>query len=97
MPKEDTQFQPGQSGNPKGRPKGSRNKLSDAFLKTLADDFEEHGVETVQRLRSEKPEVYVNAIGRLMPKLMELSGPDGADIAVVSRIERVIKRGNPED
>ena len=23
-------FQPGQSGNPKGRPKGSRNKLAEA-------------------------------------------------------------------
>ena len=26
MPKEKTQFEPGQSGNPAGRPKGSRNR-----------------------------------------------------------------------
>ena len=28
-------FKPGQSGNPKGRPKGSRNKLSNDFIKDL--------------------------------------------------------------
>ena len=33
---------PGEVRNPTGRPKGSRNKLSDAFLKALADDFEVH-------------------------------------------------------
>ena len=76
MPSEDTQFK---KGNP-GRPKGSRNKLSEAFLKALADDFTENGVEVVQRLRKEQPHTYVNAIGKLMPKLMELSGPDGGDI-----------------
>lgn len=80
MPKEDTQFKPGQSGNPNGRPKGARNKLSDAFIQALSDDFEEHGVATVEKVREEKPDTYLHTIGRLMPKLMELSGPDGDSI-----------------
>ena len=79
MPSSDTQFKPGNPGGP-GRPKGSRSKLSEAYLKALADDFNEHGVETIQKLREEKPEIYVGAIGKLMPKLLELSGPDGDDI-----------------
>ena len=81
MPKENTQFKPGNSGGP-GRPKGSRNKLSEAFLKALADDFEEHGPDTVEKLREGNPAQYCNVIAKLMPKLMELSGPESGDLAV---------------
>ena len=34
-------------------PKGSRNKLSDAFLQALADDFEAHGKGVVEKVRTE--------------------------------------------
>lgn len=92
----DGTFAPGNPGGP-GRPKGSRQKLSDSFLKALADDFEHHGVATVERIREEKPEAYVNAIGKLMPKLMELTGKDGDPIETINRIENVIVDANPTD
>lgn len=92
MPKEDTQFKPGNPGGP-GRPKGSRSKLSEAFLRALADDFDEHGLETVAKVRDDKPDAYLNVIGKLMPKLMELSGPDGAEIPTKATVEYVgVKR-----
>jgi hypothetical protein len=49
---QDARFQPGASGNPNGRPKGSRNKLREAFLQALADDFETHGKDTIVKVRS---------------------------------------------
>ena len=63
-----------------GRPKGSRNKLSEAFLRVLADDFEKNGIQAIEDLRRDSPAQYANVIAKLMPKLMELSGPDGEDI-----------------
>lgn len=65
-------FKPGQSGNPAGRQKGSRNKLSEAFLRELADDFEKHGRDAVQRVRDEKPDQYLKVIAAIVPKEIEL-------------------------
>jgi hypothetical protein len=39
---------PFKSGNP-GRPKGSRNKLGEAFLDALHADWQEHGTEAIAR------------------------------------------------
>ena len=83
MSKEDTQFKPGQSGNPEGRPKGSRNKLSEAWLKAMSDDFLEHGLDSIERLRKDNPAMYNSLIVKLMPKLMELSGPDEGPLSMV--------------
>ena len=58
---------PGQSGNPAGRPKGARHKLSEAVIKEIADDWAIHGLEVVQHVRETKPDVYLQVISRLMP------------------------------
>jgi hypothetical protein len=73
-------WQPGQSGNPAGRPKGARSKLSEDFFKALADDFAEHGVATIQVMRSERPGDYAKMIAALQTK--EISGEDGAALNV---------------
>jgi hypothetical protein len=61
-------FKPGQSGNPKGRPKGSKNKLSEAFLAALADDFNEHGAAAIEKMREIDPSGYVRTCAGLVPK-----------------------------
>ena len=63
----------GESGNTAGRPKGARSKLSDAFLKALADDFLEHGEGVIQKVRAERPHDYLKIIASSLPKQIDLS------------------------
>jgi len=67
-----SRWQPGQSGNPNGRPKGSRNRISEAALKALADDFDAHGVAVIEKVRAERPHDYLKIIVAVLPKRMEL-------------------------
>lgn len=65
-------FQKGQIANPAGRPKGSRNKLAEDFVKALADDFSEHGVQAIATMREEKPTEYCKVVASLLPKHVEV-------------------------
>jgi hypothetical protein len=71
-------WKPGQSGNPKGRPKGARNRLGTAFLEALEADFSEHGVEAIERVWRDKPEVYIKLVADLVPKEASLNVDHGA-------------------
>jgi hypothetical protein len=65
-------FQPGQSGNPAGRVKGSRNKLSEDFVAVLYDDFTANGKTAIEACRANSPETYVKVIAGLLPKEMHI-------------------------
>ncbi len=54
-------------GNP-GKPKGSRHALGEAFVKALHDDFVEHGVDVIEKVRTEKPDQYMKVVASLLPK-----------------------------
>ena len=61
-------YKPGQSGNPKGRKMGSRQKLSEKFIDHLADHFEKEGMDIIKRVAEENPVAYLQIICRLIPK-----------------------------
>lgn len=56
-------FQP---GNP-GRPKGTRAKLTESFLKALYADFETYGAEAIQKVRETDPSTYLRVVARIVP------------------------------
>jgi hypothetical protein len=67
-------FKPGESGNPKGRPIGARNRLGSAFLEALDADFAEHGVRVIEKVRQERPHEYLKVVAGLLPKEMIIKG-----------------------
>lgn len=65
----------GQVLNPAGRPKGSRNKLSEDFTQTLYEDFQANGAAAIKATREKDPATYVRVIASLLPKEVEFKRP----------------------
>lgn len=61
-------FKPGQSGNPNGRPKGSRTKFAETFLKDFLADWEANGKDAIAACREEDPVAYVRVAASIIPK-----------------------------
>jgi hypothetical protein len=64
-------FAPGNPGGP-GRPKGARNRLGEAFVLALAEDFDKHGVTAIATVRDERPHEYLKVVASLLPKQVEI-------------------------
>jgi len=61
-------WQPGQSGNPAGRPKGARNKLGELFLEDLLAAWESQGPAAIKTVIEKKPQDFLKVVASLMPK-----------------------------
>lgn len=91
-------WKPGESPNPGGKPKGSRNRLTGAFVNALADDFEEHGKKAIAACRAETPHRYIATIAALCPKQIEIDKPldqmGDDELATAIAIIRQLVAGN---
>src|SRR5215471_7904880 len=61
-------WQPGESENPAGRTRGSRNKLSEEVICALLRDFREHGQKAIAKVRREQPGVYLRCLTLIIPR-----------------------------
>ncbi|MCP5099911.1 MAG: hypothetical protein GY943_30530 [Chloroflexi bacterium] len=68
-----TQFKPGQSGNPNGRVKGSRNKLADKFITDIYHAWQDQGKSVILKVIADKPDVFLRTVAGILPKEMHIN------------------------
>jgi hypothetical protein len=96
-PEGSVQWQPGQSGNPNGRPLGSRNRLSNDFLVSMQEAFNKYGARACEIAAMEDPINFLRLIVAIMPKQIDLSVGVNAEQFVTtfrSALEAVQALGN---
>jgi len=74
-------WKPGQSGNPKGRPKGSRNKLSEDFFRDLCEAWQAFGKPALETMAMLYPVEFVRLVASLLPK-----EPEATTIPAMERL-----------
>ena|SRR6516165_6195509 len=97
----------GVSGNPNGRPVGSRTAFSNAFMRDLAEVWATEGKRCVEHTAKASPETFLAVCSKLLPKdvavTVEATMPRGLepeDLAILKTIKAAIPDANdrsPED
>jgi len=77
----------GVSGNPAGRPLGSRNRLTNALVADLTASWEKHGPAVLERLRIDDPATYARLAASLVPKDVSIT---------VEKVDPILEKLDPD-
>ncbi len=95
-------WKPGESGNPNGRPVGTRSAFSKAFVADLTIAWREHGVAVLQKVARTDPTRFLGIAASIVPKdvalTIEQQSPgnlDPADWALVTEVLQAVKQAIP--
>jgi len=84
-------WQPGLSGNPAGRLRGSRNRLSEAVICALLRDFSMHGEKAIAKVRRTQPAAYLKILALLVPREHKVEHSNAIEDMTTEQIERSIE------
>lgn len=73
-------IQPGEVRNPKGRPKGSRNKFAEKFVQDFLADWEKNGTIAIKKARRNDPVSYLRVAASLIPKDFNINHTNEEDL-----------------
>jgi hypothetical protein len=95
-------WQPGESGNPGGRPIGARGRFSEQMISDIARSWSQHGAAALEKMAATSHDRYVEICTRLIPKDVALTvqqrlpgGLDPADWSVMLELVQSIKECLP--
>ena len=83
-------WQPGASGNPAGRLRGSRNRLSEAVTCALLRDFSKHGEKAIAKVRRTQPAAYLKCLVLLVPREHKVEQSNPLKAMTDEQLERAI-------
>jgi hypothetical protein len=84
----------GQSGNPAGRPQGSRNKLSEDFIADLHESWKSLGKPALLAAAWTDPVAYVRVVASLIPRELETTiTPVAMERMSDAQLEAIIAQG----
>ena len=98
-----TRWPPGKSGNPAGKPPGTRTAFSQGFIRDFALVWAEEGLEAVRKVAKKSPEAFVAIAARICPNdvrlTLEQAIPGGMsleDYSLMREVIAAIREGLPE-
>ena len=95
-------YKPGQSGNPKGRPKGSLNKTTVALKEAILAAAESAGghegmVGYLRRLAIENSSAFAGLLGKVLPTTLDASESTGGGAAKIEFRRIIVYPGGREE